>query len=217
MPYTLRGELANGPWQFQMDGAPKPILPILKQLRRFDRPFITEDPFETYNPAPFVERCPDGQQAVEDEPPARATRRDDAETRRDPRVHNTVVHADFPLREANAQRRELEHEEWLDNAPERLESVEAGELYLIYISEKEGELKLGLAQMTGEKKRNANETRIQYKILWFARTGKNFCWGQRPTFKHHMASATERGHDYITIESVIMAVTDNDLTPASKV
>ena len=112
---TTAGFLPSGESaMLKLDGTPRPLLPILETLMRFERPLITWNVFKEAPPTAFTSvftphTRDDGMQASNQE--------EQVEAPRDPRRVNNVVHKDFSQSEWRRGRASLSVEEWLDSTP----------------------------------------------------------------------------------------------------
>lgn len=182
LPHTFEVPSRGEPFRYTLVGTPCKLLPILKDLRRFDRPLIHWDPFNDAPPQEFSDKRA-GPGAVS--APARQTEQSPADEAplRDPRATNVVVHDKRSLAQANADISAVDNEDWAADAPDRLEEdeLQEGELYICKIANDdfEHELRIGLALHQGNASQGgAGEKEVQ----WFARSSKTFKWPTNPQF-----------------------------------
>ena len=180
LPHTFEVPSRGEPFRYTLDGTPCKLLPILKDLRRFDRPLIHWDPFNDAPPQEFS----DTRAATPPGAPTRQTEQPPADEAplRDPRATNVVVHDKRSLAQANADISAVDDEDWAADAPDRLEEEElqVGELYICKIANDDfkHELRIGLALLQGNASQGAGHKEVQ----WFARSSKTFKWPANPQF-----------------------------------
>ena len=162
-------------WMFEVKGTPCNLLPILHSLIRFGRPWkdtifkeepnILQDegvvagdaqaaPGAATGDGADSEELSDEEMEGEDEDerqrrPSRPSRTGGEKRVRDPSEVNTVGHLDHTARMLQQEKRQRSQVFWATEAAIRVEEVRSGTLYLVQIDEVEGELKLGLAELTG--------------------------------------------------------------------
>ena len=105
---------------FTFNGCPQPLLPILKQMRRFPRPYLHWDPFSDAPPATWpdwkaVEAASGASRkshmAEEQELPSGSG------SLRDPRKVNNVRGAHYTAGQSAQHQKELKDEEWVQEFP----------------------------------------------------------------------------------------------------
>ena len=210
LPHTFEvphegGSEEAGPFRYTLDGTPRELLPILKGLRRFERPQITWDPFKDAPPQEFSNKPADHASTSAsirlDDSPRSATL-----PLRDPRETNVVVHDARPLSQANADITAVDDERWAVDAPARLEEAEIqhNELYICRIAadDFEHEFSIGLALCLCSDPNLAGHKQVQ----WFARSSKTFNWPGNPKFKKVYSGPCP-------VESFLLHITDEMLTP----
>ena len=219
------GELPDLPVQqgdHAFGGCPRPLLPLLKKMRRFERPFIYWDPFNDEPPPTF----PDRETAQREQttrrqreagmPPLHpaAQAHKEAEQHqpnlRDPRVANTVTGIHLPKTQAQREDREVECEQWADNFASKVpvNRIETGHLYLVQLTKAEHGFKLGFAE--AGRPGDSPDTR---EALWFACAGKSPSWTDNAEFRPYRRTAKQ---DQIACEAFLMEVDKAWLTEASK-
>lgn len=212
MPVTEAG--------FTFAGCPRLLLPALRRLRRFARPFIYWDPFA--DPPP--ESWPSPEQVRERGTPDAAAgpatgdvgARPDASAGpatglRDPREHNHVTGAHRSAGTATREEQELNSEQWVRDFPALVpvRQISRGKLYLIQLTEPEAGYRLGFAE-AGEA---VNDT--DHQALWFVKQGSAAAWGDSPSFTPYQIRGA-RQSDPVVKESFLLEVDDKWLTDASK-
>ena len=259
-----------GAKQFSFTGCPQPLLPLLYDLMRFERPLITWDLFNEAPPAEF--RAPSelalmgpadaaaatciaaapkrlthsaaaGPSAAGSDtlpvatvhpttrPPklpamvtlaefaASAPPSSSASELRDPRSANLVTHAGYSKTQQGRDVSELSFEAWADSFPGRVERVEPQRLYIVKLTDADGEYLLGLIATEGDvvsrHDDESGEDMTYIKGLWFKRrSDSNHSWGPNPEFEQYM-DADERIMDELPTESCLLEVEDDDLTENS--
>ena len=216
MPFTSGG--------FQFDGSPQPLLPLLKDFAfRFPRPLITWDLFKDAPPPEFPAPRATGENA--ERLAALGAAPEPQSELRDPRRVNHITHAGYSAAAASRDAADLKLDDWLEAFPGRVESVQAGKLYVVRLGEQDGELKLGLVQSEGKifsKPDDDGHPADFIRALWFRRCGvdpakcndaKNFSWPKNPAFELYMSSSG-RIEDDLEVKSFLLEVEDADLTEA---
>ena len=203
---TTAGFLPSGESaMLKLDGTPRPLLPILETLMRFERPLITWNVFKEAPPTAFTSvftphTRDDGMQASNQE--------EQVEAPRDPRRVNNVVHKDFSQSEWRRGRASLSVEEWLDSTPPRLEREDLGDgrLFIVKLNEADGQFRLGLVQL------EIDDTSGALTGWWFARKSKSHAWpAQHVPFERYPPHGPWVS-DPLDVEAVLLAVEDSDLT-----
>ena len=197
--YLPSGESAS----YKLDGTPRPLLPILRGLMRFDRPLITWDIFNEPPPKSFSTRS-------KEQHTNSTSHQEDSEGVRDPRIVNNVVHMNFSQGEWKRGQASLSVQEWLETTPTRLEREELhdGCLYIVKLDEADGEFCLGLVQLDLVSSKN--------DIIgwWFGRKSKSNTWpAQHVPFERYPPHG-QWVSDTLDEEAILLAVEDSDLTPS---
>lgn len=166
---------------FEFDGCPLKLLPILRGLRRFPRPLITWDPFKDAPPQAW----PDPAHAAGGAAAASTASGDSTDphggsTLRDPRQVNSVSHAGYSEAEKKRDTKDLNARVWAMDLDMPVDSVQEGRLYLVQLPTPEGEFKLGLAEAGTA----ADDQTTAAK--WFEKTGDKHYWGIHPAFKPYI-------------------------------
>lgn len=137
---------------------------------------------------------------------------------RDPRVANAISHTGYTKSMQARDGVELSFEEWTSSFAGRVEKVEADRLYIVELTEADGEFKLGLIASSGrvfEQRDEDDGEQVPYiKALWFGRCSAHHGWGLNPEFEHYM-DGDERMEDALPTESCLLEVEDSDLTEGS--
>ena len=160
-------------------GTPMLLKPILKRLIRLERPLITWDLFEDAPPKEFPLQ-PSGA-PMEDGNQTDAAADVSEKPLRDPRVVNRVVHEGYKRGVFNRANADLNDEDWLDNAPDRIEDehwtgkTKPGGLYVLRCATPDGEFFLGLGRDLGA---HEGERMVQ----WYGRASKAHRWGASVKF-----------------------------------
>jgi ribosomal protein S18 acetylase RimI-like enzyme len=215
---------------FTFAGCPHLLLPALRRLRRFARPFIYWDPFADPPPEAWPSpeevreqhRCnaPAGPAAgdLDALPGASAGpatsdvgAQGGSSSLRDPREHNHVTGAHRSAGTAAREEQELSSERWVADFPTLVpvHQISPGKLYLIQLTEPEAGYKLGFAE-AGEA---VNDT--DHKALWFVKQGSATAWGDSPSFIPYEIEGA-RQSDPIVKEAFLLEVDDKWLTVTSK-
>ena len=208
---------------FTFNGCPQPLKPLLKDLAfRFPRPLITWDVFSQPPPMEF---CDPGAAAGPGSTPSHGVLPQPVQGQpsptelRDPRVANTVSHVEYPKAAQSRDATQLTLEEWRRSFAGRVEMVESERLYIVRLSEADGEFKLGLVASTGaiiDKCAEGDEgvTEPHMKALWFRRKADDraHAWGKNPAFEPYGGDGPDRIADELPTASFLVEVTDDDLT-----
>ena len=210
--------------RFQFDGSPRPLLPLLQDLAfRFPRPLITWDLFKDAPPPEFPAPSATGEDA--ERPAALGGAPKPQGELRDPRRVNHITHSGYSAAAASRDAADLKLYDWLEAFPGRVEGVKGGKLYIVRLSEQDGEFKLGLVQSDGKifsKPDDDGQPAEFMRALWFRRCGvdpakcndaKNFSWPKNPAFELYMSSSG-RIKDDLEVKSFLLEVEDADLTEA---
>jgi hypothetical protein len=157
------------------DGTPKKCMPILKELRRFERPLITWPIFDEDAPSEWPSFTPHEQRFhtqrhAQDEGKQKA--------RRDPAQVNSVTHKGY----SQADRKRVDggflDKEWAEDQEARVQELQVGHYYLVEQDHpQEPWMKLSLAQVVlGEDK--------SLCFRWYGRTGakQNKKWASTVSF-----------------------------------
>jgi hypothetical protein len=159
-------------------GTPMDLKPMLQRLQRFDRPLITWDIFNAPAPTEFPEKpttSPVPEEQMADAQPE--TAESSTAPLRDPRVVNQVVHADYTRAQFNRVSATLSAEEWVCNAPNRIEDSHwekrdaGGGLYTVLLEVPDGEFFYGLGRDCGPS--DEAESRM---LQWFGRCSAVHKW-----------------------------------------
>ena len=141
----------------------------------------------------------------------------DAELR-DPRIANTVSHAQYSRAQQARDAIDLSFEEWKQSYPGRVETVHADRLYIVELTDADGELKLGLVATQGkvfeEPDSESGKQTPYIRALWFKRCSEAHVWAQNPEFERYM-DGDKRIVDALPTESCLLQVDDGDLTESS--
>ena len=188
-------------------GTPTPLLSILKNMMRFERPLITWDIFQDSAPATWP-MAPTGGGAKDAS--GGGGQADEEEPLRDPRVVNNVTHAGMSHGEWSKGQSELKDEEWIEQVPSRLEEAELrdGRLYVVRLEEADGEMKLGLVKL------EAVKSPPSWRAWWFERQGKSKSWPSYVKFQRYASSEAPWDNVELDPECFLMEVTDDNLTGA---
>ena len=211
------GEVPDMPFEqngFTFNGCPQPLLPILKQMRRFPRPYLHWDPFSDAPPATWpdwkaVEAASGASRkshmAEEQDLPSGSG------SLRDPRKVNNVRGAHYTAGQSAQHQKELKDEEWVQEFPSQVPvgKVHKKRLYLIQLSTPEGGLKLGFAE-AGDA---LHEEECQ--ALWFIKTGGADEWSATPTFIQYKKGA-KRMVDPVNVSSFLLELKDDWLTETTR-
>ena len=197
---------------FAFDGLPRKLLPILKELQRFPRPF-NHDLFNEAPPGAFPSEragpctrtrmspcvcnfffvCAGTARAPAAAPahaPLDRTEEEEGAALRDPRRVNHLTSGRYPQSQRARDDADLSNEEWAVSAPAHCSTVEVTGLYLLRIEEYEGEYNLGLAIVDRkDAKDGEQDAEDTWSISWFTRTAwkarKEDQWGDNPVFEPH--------------------------------
>jgi len=167
------------------DGTPRKLIPILKQLIRFDRPLITWDIFN--EPAPPV--FPNGESSAGAGASARARAGPPStsqyEEARDPRTVNCVCHMEHSHAQQKKNMHEMDAENFAKTVDSRLavKDLEDKKLYIVRIDEADGELMLAVVQLQIVKAKKKVPAR--YVAWWFRRLSQSHKWPQEVKFERH--------------------------------
>jgi hypothetical protein len=110
------------------------------------------------------------------------------------------------------------NEAWAKDQPNRLEAsdVVEGGLYVVKLGRAEGEFCMGLAR-TRMCKTEPTDKDPSMHIWWYTRCGKSHSWSSTTGVKFKQyGGANEWVHDPLEVESLLLRVTDADLTPGGK-
>ena len=205
---------ANESAQRTLEGSPMELLPILKQLMRFERPLITWNIFGEKPPAAFPQTAKDLTGAASTEACPSAEQARQPEKVRDPRVVNNVVHLEHRHGEWRRGQQDVSNSEWVEDVAPRLEEDELadGHFYIVRLHDADGELYLGLVKLRIEKLIEGRPP--VYIGRWFARVGKSHAWPSHVKFGPYMDGNTwvEQSFD---VESFLLEVQDDNLTSSS--
>ena len=212
MPVTYSG--------VTFSGCPRQFLPILKEMRRFPRPFIYWDPFKDEPPSSWPDaaaaRAAQEARGVQPEGLGEPDRQGGSEGGlRDAREHCHVTGFHYTKVQRAMALRQLTEEDWVEGfagvaGKNRKEPIEEGLLYLMQLSVPEGGFKLGFAQ-AGKARIFALEEGAQHQAKWFVKTGERTTWSETPTFIPYMVGQ-KRSVEYVPSESFLMVVDDQWLT-----
>jgi N-acetylglutamate synthase-like GNAT family acetyltransferase len=202
-------------------GCPRPFLPILREMRRFPRPYIYWDPFRDEPPSSWpdaataraAQEAKGGQPADVGEPDRQGG--DSEGGLRDARQHCNVTGLHYTKGQRTSALREVTEEEWVAGFADvagknRKEPVKEGLLYLMQLAVPEGGFKLGFAQ-AGKAQLFGLEDGDQHQAKWFVKTGETTTWSETPTFIPYMIGQ-KRSVEYVPSESFLMEVDDRWLT-----
>ena len=233
------------PFAFRFTGAPCPMLPLLKEMVRFERPFITWDIWKEAPPLrfPATRRPPEA-----DAPPAPAGQggagtssappEQSAEPPlRSPRHVNRVRHKGN-AQQFDADRRRTEAENWANGDGEGGEDEEDEEeeggvvaptkgLFIVH-APADGELRLGLVHVLSssiedrEDEEEGSSSKVPHvEAAWFQRTSKRSgTWPKTVQFmwwpKRQGKKVKTHPTCWIRADSLLLQVQPTDLTPASR-
>ena len=226
-------------FQFQFAGAPCHMRPLLKEMVRFERPFITWDIWKEPPPLTFpsVARPTAAASSSAREPPQAGRAQDPPNAQpplRDPAKVNKVRHLGNAT-QYDADRKRLVAEDWagsggddLDTSPvEAVQPVKDG-LFIVH-APADGELQLGLVRIMSTSLQarddpDANESNVPHvEAVWFQRAGtskKSFKWPETPTFKWWPKpkgkSVKKPQTFWIRADSLLVRVKPTDLTDTTK-
>ena len=220
---------STGSFVFQFTGAPRPMLPLLKQMVRFERPFITWDIWNEPAPLAFPATPRTQAQGSSTTQPQGFTAQDQDTLNpplRDPALVNTVRHL------ANAEtwdkeQNRLDAEAWADTDGGPVEAVKPvrGGLFIVH-GDPDGELALGLVHITSSSVEKRDVDAVEKNIphiraAWFQRTdSKSFKWSEGPSFKWWPRAKSKRVKehkaDWIRVDCLLLQVKLSDLTEASR-
>ena len=210
------GQVADVPFSeggFIFHGVPFDILPLLRRMRRFPRPFLHWDPFSEAPPPtwpdPAAVAAARGDGSTSHARTAQLGAVTGNATLRDPRrekvsgIHRTAA-------QATRDGKEMSNEEWVRNFPSDVpvETVVSGKLYLVRLADAEGGLKLGFAEAG-----DALPGGEQHMALWFVKRVAG-PWNDTPSFDPYMRGAV-RITDPIEDASFLLEVADSWLTEGS--
>ena len=172
--------------EMRMDGSPKDLKTVLKEMARFDRPLITWDIFEEEAPTTFpteptgVRRSP--RRSTSDGTSARGEGAGPEKPLRDPREVNNVTHLQYPTTEWSRNARDLDNEKWARSQPAHVEpkAIKAGgSLCIVSLDENaEGpssQMGIGLAKVTSAPDGT-------FVGLWYERASKKWEWAHPSKF-----------------------------------
>ena len=203
-------------------GCPMKFLPILKEMRRFPRPFICWDPFEDEPPSSWPDaaaaRAANQARGAQHDDSGEFARPEGSEGEgglRDPRQHNHVTGLHYTKADKASALRQVTEEDWVADFADvagknRKEPIKEGLLYLMQLSVPEGSFKLGFAQ-AGKARIFALDEGAQHQAKWFVKTGEMTTWSETPTFIPYMVEQ-KRSVEYVPSESFLMEVDDRWLT-----
>ena len=194
---------ADEGFKFEFRGAPCLMKPLLQDMVRFKRPFITWDIWSAKPPLTFPsvprDKSEEGQLREEvGEQDADAA----VQNLRSPAARNTVRHLGN-AKEYDAARRRHDAEEWAEGDADEDDSndsakviIRKGDLCIVHIDIYDGEMALGLACITnpvtklGEVEKEGAVTEgakakgPYVEISWFQRKSRRkFAWPANPTFE----------------------------------
>ena len=203
---------------YTFKGCPQELLPMLKQMRRFSRPFLHWDPFKDTPPLqwPSPEEVKALNVSAGAQTSATASSHETSQGLRDPRVWNHVTGLQRPALQAAHEARELTDEEWVESfssiVPVR--QVVTGKLYLIQLATPEHGFRLGFAE-AGARDTGGSE---QHDARWFAKGGARGNWGDNPVFIPYMLPKppARRCIDLISNDAFLLEVKEEWLTEACK-
>ena len=213
MPVTYSG--------VTFSGCPRQFLPILKEMRRFPRPFIYWDPFKDEPPSSWPDaaaaRAAQEARGVQPEGLGEPDRQqEDSEGGlRDARQHCNVTGLHYTKGQRASNLREVTEEEWVAGFADvagknRKEPIKDGVLYLMQLAVPEGGFKLGFAQ-AGKAQTVALAEGAQHQAKWFVKTGEMTTWSETPSFIPYMVGQ-KRSVENVPSESFLMEVDDRWLT-----
>ena len=196
MPITRRG--------IAFDGLPRKLLPILRDLRRFERPLITWDPLSEPAPSEWQDPSKCGGSGAGEPKGASPTEHNTAAGGlRDPRSVNHVTHAGYTKTQRECNDTELMAERWAAEVVMPVQEVKQGALYIAQLGAAEGEYKLGLVEAGPS---TGTDSGSAVKPLWFERVGKAHDWGIHPSFKPWQRSSEQPP---LSRKSFLLAVEDS--------
>jgi len=208
-----------------LHGCPVQLLPILKAMRRFDRPLTYWDPFVDEPPASWPDPVAAAAAREERGLPHRASEVTEDSARagggpRDPRQANNVTGLHLSHTERARLLKDVSDEQWVQDFAEvagknRSKPIQKDSLYLMQLAIPEGGFKLGFAEAGKPHNGNGDGTEeSQHEARWFAKTGDGNTWSDNPTFVHYMLGS-QRSVEYVPSESFLMEVDDQWLTESS--
>ena len=217
MPVTHNG--------IHLKGSPVKLLPLLKEMRRFDRPLTYWDPFVDEPPASWPDPVTAAAAREARGLPRRASEVTEDLARagggpRDPRQANNVTGMHLTQAERARHLKDVSDEQWVQDFAEvagknRSKPIQKDSLYLMQLAVPEGGFKLGFAEAGKPHNRNGDGTEeSQHEARWFAKTGDGNTWSDNPTFVHYMRGS-QRSVEYVPSESFLMEVDDQWLTESS--
>jgi hypothetical protein len=221
-------------FEFEFKGAPRPMLPLLKEMVRFERPYITWDIWNDPPPLAFPATAGPDATAADSGTPQDGLRDAAHPPLRDPRVVNNVRHLGN-AKQWDADQRQLAAEDWVgstsDSAlPQQAKAVKPIKdgLYIVHLVPPDGELALGLVRIMSttvvHRDVEDEETSVpHYEAAWFQRTPCSkapFTWSANPTFKWWPKpkgkSVKEHHSSWVRADSLLVQVKPSDLTGASR-
>jgi len=201
-------------------GCPRLFLPILREMRRFPRPYICWDPFRDEPPSSWPDAATaSAAQEGKGVQPADVGEPDHQGGSegglRDARQHCNVTGLHYTKGQRASALREVTEEEWVAGFADvagknRKEPVKEGVLYLMQLAVPEGGFKLGFAQ-AGKARLFVLDEGGQHEAKWFVKTGETTAWSETPTFIPYMV-VQKRSVEYVPSESFLMEVDDRWLT-----
>lgn len=188
-------------------GTPAKLLPILKSLRRFERPLITWDPFVDAPPATFTSvptaatASEGGDKAAEGSKPV------------DPIVRNHVTHKGYSKSSHQKDMQRQNASDWAHEQDSRLEVTECDKLYIVRFEypdgRGDGELKVGLI-LSGDTAVNEDGDKGRL-CKWFGRSTSSQLWPSTVQFKKWGDT-----YEFVSYESFLLEVHQSDLTLGSQ-
>ena len=195
--------------QRTFDGTPQALLPLLERMSfRFPRPLITWDIFSEEAPSSFPSSGRAGQQ-----PETTGEGPSNSEEPRDPRKVNHVVHKGQTQGQWKRGQKEVAAEEKaVENSGVLAEEdLEEGNLYIVKLTEPDGEFSLGLVRLGGWPADEEKRT-----VYWFARASTGHEWpSTRVKFGRYMDGETWISDDISTSSFLLEVDFEDDLTDSS--
>jgi hypothetical protein len=231
----------SGVYKFLFKGtAPAPMLPMLQEMVRFPRPYITWDIFKSPPPLTFpdIPRASSSSHGEEEANEQQLGRAERVELR-NPDVVNRVGHKHHNRKKRKAAQSRLSVTAWLEESSDEEKEPNEGDLFMVHLadSDADGEYKMGLIhittgrveskQLNGGGAGSSPELTPSVEVAWFRRSGKGRVWGKSPTFEWHpklkeWQKKSKREEDrrrvteWLPLASLLVRVADHDLTDKSK-
>ena len=207
---TAEGEaeagMDSGAYKFLFKGtAPTPMLPMLKRMVRFPRPFITWDIFNSSPPLTFPDTPATPSSLGEGGAAPEQHEQGEAESvgeLRNPDKVNRVVHRHHGRKRQKAAQERLSAAAWLEEDSDEEKEPNEGDLFVVHLADcdADGEYKMGLVHITtgkvemkqlqdGDGTSGSPSEPVpsvpSVEAAWFQRSGKGRVWGKSPTFEWH--------------------------------